>query len=71
MHADVKPQFLLNPEMINPYIVQTVTEIIIKDKILAKNNQKKEKAERNKIYANKYKKRSTNSRFGRRDNKQQ
>jgi len=33
---------------------------------LAKNNQKKEKAERNKAYANKYKKRSANSKFGNR-----
>jgi len=34
---------------------------------LAKNNQKKEKAERNKLNANKYKKRSSsNSKFGKR-----
>ncbi|MDD3012689.1 MAG: hypothetical protein PHC34_03195 [Candidatus Gastranaerophilales bacterium] len=32
---------------------------------MAKNNQKKEKAERNKIYANKYRKRS-GSKFGNR-----
>jgi len=34
---------------------------------MAKNNQKKEKAERNKLNANKYKKRSnSNNKFGRR-----
>jgi len=32
---------------------------------LAKNNQKKEKAERNKIYANKFRKRTRTGRFGR------
>jgi hypothetical protein len=46
--------------------VQTVTEIINKDNILAKNNQKKEKAERNKINADKYKKRPRSNRFGNR-----
>jgi len=31
---------------------------------LAKNRQKKEKAERNKLYANKYRKRTTGRNFG-------
>jgi len=65
VHVESKQQFHLNQEVINRYIAQIVIEISIKERILAKNNQKKEKAERNKIYANKYRKRSS-SKFGNR-----
>ena len=51
--------------MIDQFIAQTVTEGV-RVRILAKNNQKKEKAERNKENAKKHKKRSSNGRFGNR-----
>jgi hypothetical protein len=65
--VDVKLQFLLNPGVTNQYTVLLAIEIDIKENILAKNKQKKEKAERNKAYANQYKKRSSNGKFGRRN----
>ena len=53
--------------MIDRSIVQIVIENNIKENGLAKNNQKKEKAERNKEYAKKFKKRTV-SKFGNRRN---
>jgi hypothetical protein len=48
------------------FTVLIVIEIVIKDRTLAKNNQKKEKAERNKANAEKFKKRTRTNRFGNR-----
>lgn len=67
-HAASKQLFLLNQKATDLFTALIVTEIIvvIKDRILAKNNQKKEKAERNKANAEKFKKRPKNTRFGNR-----
>jgi len=60
----VKQPFHLSQEAIDLFTAQTVIETG-RYTNLAKNNQKKEKAERNKAYAKKYRKR-TNDKFGRR-----
>jgi len=59
-----KQPFLLNQEVTDLFTVPIVTETANKDRTLAKNNQKKEKAERNKLNAKKFKKRTTSNRFG-------